>query len=275
MTILQALILGIIQGITEFLPVSSTGHLILVPSIFNWELQNLTFDVALHLGTAFAVLSYFMKNWIIMVKSLILDVSSAHLVNFSYINKLRRDTKLFLTIILVSIPVGIAGILFGDTVEIFFRSPLLVSVMLILVSFVMLFAEKYSFRLTNKKIELSFFDSLLISLSQIVALIPGTSRSGITISTGLFRGIKREEVAKFSFLLATPVILGAAVLKAPLVFKMQSEELLPLFVGFLSSFIVGFLSIKWLLGFLKNHSLIPFAIYRIVLGVVILYNSLA
>ena len=208
-----------------------------------------------------------------MLNSLKSDVLGYNLSIFSHISKLRRATRVLMTILAVSIPVGIAGYFLQDTVESTFRSPVTIAFMLIIVSFLMLFAERFSSRLSIKKDSITFRDALVISLSQIIALIPGTSRSGITISTGLFRKLKREEAARFSFLLATPVIFGATLVKIPDLIHISSSDLLGVFIGTATSFTVGLISIKWLLGFLKKQNLLPFIIYRIGLGVIILLIS--
>jgi len=271
MTVLQSIVLGITQGITEFLPISSSGHLILIPAIFGWELQDLSFDVALHLGTAIAVLLFFWRDWFDMIKAVKNDGIGLLNGKFLDINKLRRGSLVFFTIIVVSIPVGIAGVMLENQVEQLFRSPILVALMLIIVSIFMYVADNYSESNKSDK-EIGFMDSLVISLSQIVALFPGSSRSGMSISTGLFRGLTREKAAKFSFLLATPIILGASIVKLPDLFSASSEQIQVILIGLATSFITGIISIKWLLSFLRNRSLKVFVVYRILLGVVILIH---
>lgn len=275
MTIFQSIVLGVIQGITEFLPVSSSGHLILLPTLLGWDLQSLSFDVALHFGTVLAVLIFFAKDWYLMISMLMRDVVFSNtLLKEKSIKNFHKESKLLLTIGVVIIPVAIAGYLFESPIEAMFRSPIAVAAMLIIVAVLMYVSDRYSEKLLKKKDNITFMDSLLISVSQVLALIPGTSRSGITITTGLFLGLKREDAAKFSFLLATPLILGAAVLKVPDLFIGSTESISTLFFGVLSSFIVGILSIKFLLDFVKKHNLNVFIIYRILLGIFILYIEL-
>ena len=223
MTILQSIVLGITQGITEFLPISSSGHLILIPAIFGWELQDLSFDVALHLGTAIAVLIYFWRDWFDMLNALKLDVIDFVGGKIHSINKLRRETILLLTLVIVSIPVGIIGFILESYIEETFRSPILVSFMLVIISFYMLFADKF---IANRKpnSSIKFIDYLIISLSQVVALFPGSSRSGMSISTGLFRRLDREKAARISFLLATPIILGASLVKVPQLLSVSPDQ---------------------------------------------------
>lgn len=269
MTILQSIVLGITQGITEFLPISSSGHLILIPAIFGWELQDLSFDVALHLGTAIAVLIYFWRDWFDMLNALKLDVIDFIGGKIRGINKLRRETILLLTLIIVSIPIGIIGFILESYIEETFRSPIFVSFMLVIVSFYMLFADKF---IANRKpnFDIKFIDYLYISLSQVVALFPGSSRSGMSISTGLFRGLDREKAARISFLLATPIILGASLVKVPQLFSASPGQGLIILLGLFSSFITGIFAINWLLSFVQKNSLFVFIIYRLILGGVIL-----
>ena len=265
MNFFQAVILGLIQGLTEFLPVSSSGHLVLVPYLFNWVPQDISFDVALHFGTALAVLLFFYKDWLLMFFSAKDDLLEKKIFNLGL---LRHGTKQLLTILVVSVPVGLAGVLFEKDIEEFFRNPASVAIMLIAVSFVMLFAESV-YKKSKHTHEISFLNALLISASQILALIPGTSRSGITISTGLFRGVDRDSVAKFSFLLATPIILGATLIKLPALLN-NIGDLFYLAIGVVTSFISGFLAIGFLIKYLKRNNLNLFIIYRIILGIFIL-----
>ena len=247
---LEAMILGIVQGLTEFLPVSSTAHLILFPWFFNWtgELDTLTFDVALHAGTLLALLLCLWKDWI---------------------DLLIRKRRLLGLIIIATLPAGILGALLNDVVENALRSPYIICVSLVLIGFIMLVSEK---TLKNKKIdEINLYDSVIIGLSQAVALIPGVSRSGITISAGLFRGLEREGSARFSFLLSTPIIAGATLLHAQKMISGNIHYNLQLFlIGFFSSAITGFAAIKFLLSFFRKHPLNIFVYYRFVLAVVII-----
>ncbi len=246
----EALILGIVQGLTEFLPVSSTAHLILFPWFFHWggEIDSLIFDIALHAGTLLALLICFWKDW--------LDIF------------LRRQ-KLLLLIIVASIPAGVAGLLLEHIVESRFRIPSVISVSLIVIGIYMLLSER-----VNKKRsldDLGLLDAVVIGMSQAVALIPGVSRSGITIATGLFRDMERESAARFSFLLSTPVIAGAVVLHLKKIMAGGEAHNLRLFaVGVLSSAITGFIAIRFLLNYLKKHPVNVFAYYRFALAAVII-----
>ena len=247
---LEAIILGVVQGITEFLPVSSTAHLILFPWFFNWsgEVDTLTFDVALHAGTLFALLLCFWRDWMELVS---------------------KKQRMLGLIILASIPAGVTGFLFNDLIENSLRSPFIISMMLIAVGVVMLVAEKsYKY----KGIESTGLkDALVIGIAQAVAIVPGVSRSGITISAGLFRGFEREASARFSFLLSTPIIGGATLLHFKKALGSPANHDLQLFsVGLISSFITGIIAIKFLLHFLKKYPLNLFVYYRFVLSAVII-----
>ncbi len=245
----EAIILGIVQGLTEFIPVSSTAHLILFPWFFHWggEVDSLTFDVALHAGTLLALLICFWKDW--------LDI-------------LLRKHRLLLLLIIASVPAGVIGLLFEHIVESRFRIPSVISVSLVVVGIFMLFSEKvFKHRKTD---DLGFLDAIVIGISQAVALVPGVSRSGITISTGLARGIERESAARFSFLLSTPVVAGAVLLHLK---KMTGGEVhnFRLFaIGCSASAITGLAAIKFLMSYLKDRPVNIFAYYRFGLAAVII-----
>jgi undecaprenyl-diphosphatase len=247
---LQAIILGIVQGLTEFLPVSSTAHLILFPWFFNWSgvVDTLSFDLALHAGTLLALLLCFWRDWV---------------------DLFFRKQRLLGLIILASIPAGIAGLLLNDLAEHSLRSPLLISIMLIIGGVIMLAAEKiYKYRDMEK---LSLKDVVFIGVAQAVAIIPGVSRSGFTIAAGLFRGLERDAAARFSFLLATPIIGGAFLLHLKGLIMNHADHSAQLFVtGFVSSFVTGFIAIKFMMSFLKRYPLDIFVYYRFLLAAVII-----
>ncbi len=247
--IFKAIILGIVQGITEFFPVSSTAHLILFPWFFGWggELDTLPFDVALHGGTLLALLVCFYKDWM---------------------DLFIRDRRMLLYLAIAIVPAGVAGILLQKIVEHALRSPLVIVASLVLVGVVMLVAEKHS---RKGKERVSPGDSIFIGIAQALALIPGVSRSGITITAGLYRDLSRESAARFSFLLSTPVIGGAMLLEGRKLLK--SPEFFHadvIFAGVAASFIFGVLAIKFLLSFLRKHPLDVFAYYRFLLAVIIM-----
>ncbi|MDP2156407.1 MAG: undecaprenyl-diphosphatase UppP [Nitrospirota bacterium] len=247
---IEAFILGIVQGLTEFLPVSSTAHLVLFPWFFNWtgELDTLTFDVALHAGTLLSLIICFWRDWVELIF---------------------KKQKLFLLIILASVPAGIAGVLLNDYVEHALRSPYIIAATLVVFGCVMLVAEKMNKTRTLDNMDIG--DAVTIGLAQAIALIPGVSRSGITISAGLFRGLEREASARFSFLLSTPIIAGATLLHARKLLTTSADHNISLFlIGFIAAAVSGYVAIKFLLRFLKKHPLNVFAYYRFGLAVVII-----
>ncbi|MGB9892018.1 MULTISPECIES: undecaprenyl-diphosphate phosphatase [Thermodesulfovibrio] len=244
----KAIILGIIQGITEFLPISSTAHLVITPWIFGWSgiVNSLSFDIAVHVGTLISLLYCFWKDWI---------------------NIFFRERKMLLFIIIGTIPAGIAGIAFHDLIESALRHPLIIVVTLILVGFLMLYAEKVGKKLIRA---VTLSDAVVIGTAQAIALIPGVSRSGITITAGLFKGLDRAYAAKFSFLLSTPAIAGAAMLDFYKSIKIgQSHDYSLFIIGVISAAITGIIAIKFLLSFLQKYPLNLFIYYRWFLAVVI------
>ncbi|MGB9715008.1 MAG: undecaprenyl-diphosphate phosphatase [Thermodesulfovibrionales bacterium] len=247
---IEAIILGITQGFTEFFPISSTAHLILLPWFFGWggDVNTLTFDVALHGGTLTALIFCFWKDWVEL---------------FS------KKQKLLFIIIISSIPAGIAGFLLNDIVEKKLREPFLISIMLILVGLIMLASES---SMKKKGIEdINLKDAIFIGIAQATALIPGVSRSGITISSGMFKGLKRDASARFSFLLSTPIIAGATALHLKKFLILRENYDLQLFAaGFVTSSITGLIAIKFLLSFLRKYPLNLFVYYRFTLAVVII-----
>lgn len=272
MSIWQSFILGLIQGLTEFLPISSSGHLILVPYLFRWETQPLYFDVALHWGTLMAVAFYFWSDWKEILKSLLRNWRSNKKKDFF---QYPLETRLGILIGLGTIPAVVFGFLLQGLIEERLRSPYIVIVMLILVAIFMWWVEEKP-RVVKTLKSLQPFDGFLIGLSQAMALIPGTSRSGITISTGILRGLSREEATRYSFLLSTPIIFGAGVYELIKVIKdnLLQIELLPLGIGFVTALLSGFVAIKFLMGLVKKQKLTIFVIYRVVLALIILFLSI-
>ncbi|MFQ5456048.1 MAG: undecaprenyl-diphosphatase UppP [Nitrospirota bacterium] len=245
--------MGIIQGITEFIPVSSSAHLILVPWIFGWKgglIDSLTFDVALHIGTLLAVFTYFWGEW------------KAEIIDF--------NKRLLLFVLVGTIPAGVIGVLFEDIIKESLRDPLKIAIALVIIGIVMLLGDRYSKKKKGIR-DITVFDSIIIGFAQSLALIPGVSRSGITIVAGLFLGHKREDAAKFSFLLAIPVIMGAGLLELRHLFQEPREdEMMLLLSGIATSYIVGYLCIRFLIRYLQNHPLNVFVYYRILLAGVIM-----
>ncbi len=245
---LEAIILGIIQGITEFLPVSSTAHLIITPRLFGWmgTVNSLTFDIALHAGTLLAVLVFFFKEWVRLIL---------------------HEKRLLLFIVIATIPAGVAGLFLEEIVENQFRSPHIIAMSLFLISLFMLITDRLS---GNKGLpDLNLKDCLIIGLFQTLALIPGVSRSGITIGAGFLLGMKREDSARFSFLLSTPVIAGATLLGLKRIIHEPQIDYSLFISGMLSSFIAGLIAIGFLIKYLQRYRIDLFVYYRILLALLI------
>ncbi len=250
MTNFEAIVLGLLQGATEFLPISSSGHLILAERFFGIE-ATLSFDVFLHLGTLLAVLLYFRTDWWRMVR-------------------LRDplDRRLLFFLVLATIPGALAGFFLESMVESHFREPGRVAFMLAFMSLPLVLAEVLGSR-KHLLPSLKLPQALAIGCAQALAVIPGTSRSGITMATGLLVGLTREEAARFSFLLSAPIIAGAGLYETLKLFKHGETLILPYFSGFLAAFISGYLVIAWLLHFLRKHTFYPFVVYRLILAGVV------
>lgn len=266
MQLLEAILLGIVQGLTEFLPISSSAHLILFPWFFGWQgtlVDSHTFDVALHAGTAVAVLGYFRKDW--------LRLTGAFFKSLGNRNQADPDQRMVWYIILGCVPAGLVGVTFEDFIEENFRNPLLIAITLVIFGWLMIYAEKKG-RQADGLDKMTLQTALAVGVAQAVALIPGVSRSGITITAGLLLGLDRAAAARFSFLLATPVVVGAAVLKLRHLFHgdVPQNEWIPILVGIIVSAAVGYLCIKYLLRYLASHTLNAFGYYRFTLSAVVL-----
>ena len=259
METIQTIILAIIQGLTEFLPISSSAHLILTSQILGWSDQGLLIDVALHFGTLLAVVYYF--------RSEILKMFESH--HFSSTQTLLNSPIGIITI--ATVPIVIVGGLFNGFIEQHLRSPLIIAVASIVFGILLYVADLKNTK-KDEVLELSLLLGVLIGLSQILALIPGTSRSGITITMGLFLGLSRVDALKFSFMLAIPVISAATILQSIELFNTQFVDInfLHLFFGIFISFIIALLTIRWFLEFVNRIGMLPFVIYRIFLGLIIL-----
>ena len=256
-SVFQAIILGIVQGLTEFLPVSSSAHLILVPWLLQWPDPGLAFDVALHLGTLLALLVYYWREWLDMGLSLVSGKAFPR--------------RLLFLLIIASIPGAIIGVLLEKQAETVFRSPLLIAGTLAIMGLVLWIADAIGPK-TRRLQDLTVVDALLIGLSQALAIIPGVSRSGATITTARFLGIERADAANFSFLMATPIIAGAGLHEAHNFLRAGVNA--PLVWGFVASALFGMLAIAGLLRFVKTRTYQPFAIYRVVLAVLIVAIAL-
>jgi undecaprenyl-diphosphatase len=279
--IYQAVVLAIVQGLAEFIPVSSSGHLIIVRRLLGWNelspAHELTFDVALHFGTLLSLLIYFRRTWIQIIRA----AFGGEVVRFSESTSLdrsltpdeQREERLLLWFMAVAtIPGAIAGKLLEHSAEEYFREHIyLIAGALIVVALFMWWGEKIS-RLTKPLTGISLVDSIIVGCAQATALIPGVSRSGATITAGLFRDMTREAAVRFSFLLSTPIIAGAALLKAHELRKdgLPDEMHAPFLVGIVISAIVGYVAIAWLIRYLQSNTLRAFIIYRIVAGIIVI-----
>ncbi|MEI6627243.1 MAG: undecaprenyl-diphosphatase UppP [bacterium] len=254
---------GMIQGLTEFLPVSSSGHLVILHEVFSFDLPNdLLFDLMLHWGTLLAILIFFWKDiW------QVINGFFSSLIKWNVQGD--NNQRLAWQIILATIPAASIGFVFGQKIEDSVRSVPVVAVMFILIAGLFWLAEKYSTKLKTLN-EMPFWSALGIGVAQVLAFIPGTSRSGITIITGLWLKLKREEAARFSFLLSAPLIFGAGVKQLSAVKLITADNALLMLIGLVTSAVVGYIVIKFLLKYLTTHSLGVFAWYRLVLGVAVL-----
>jgi len=264
MTYLQALILGIIQGVTEFLPISSSGHLVIVPFLLGWTLpeeQVFPFDVLVQFSTLFAVLIYYRKDIIQIIKAVIIGIRAKK--PFSSV-----ESRVGWLTVLATIPAGIAGILLKDIISNAFSNPRLAAVALIITGVTLFISDKKGKQNRNLK-HLNWKDASVMGFAQALAVFPGISRSGSTISGGLLRGLDRKTTGQFSFLMAIPIMSAAGVLSLIDLLSMPSTDgfLGILAIGFITSGVVGFFSIKWLLEYISKNDLTPFAIYCMVIGI--------
>jgi undecaprenyl-diphosphatase len=263
-SILHAIILGIVQGLSEFLPISSSGHLILVPELFGWnELTrdpslNKTFDVALHMGTLIAAVWYFRHDvWKYLV---------AALQTVKQRSVRTTDERMAWLLLLSAVPGAIVGALFGSTIEEELGDPILIGVMLIFFGFVLLFVDRLGGRRPSD--EFRRRDALLMGIAQAVALQPGVSRSGVTMTMGRWLRFDRAAAARLSFLMAIPITAGAGLYKGLEVARdgIPSGFVAPFLWGMIAAGVSGFLAIAWLLRYLRTNSFLPFVIYRFIVG---------
>ena len=253
MSLLQAVILGIVQGLTEFLPISSQAHLFLVPYLFGWTYQGLDFDIALHWGTLLAVLLVFGKDYLRYLRALFIRGEEG-----------RTERRLGGLLVLATIPAAVAGLFAKDLAESQFRNPLIMVVTLSVFAVLLWLADRYLQK--SARAELSAGKSLAIGVAQAIAIIPGVSRSGSTITLGLFSGLSREEATRFSFLLSGPIIFGAG-----LVAMRDFAGISPALVaGFFASAVSGFFAIKFLLRFVSRNNFNIFVWYRLLLAAAVL-----
>ena len=266
-SLFEAIVLGIVQGLAEFLPISSSGHLILVPWLLGWQEHGLTFDLALHLGTSAALLGYFWRDWVKLIRAVALGL-------FFKPPRLLPEWKLAWLILLGCLPAGIIGVLFESQIEALFRQPVLIAILLIVFGLVMLAADRLGSQkrsLSGMNLGITLTDALVIGCAQVLALMPGVSRSGITLTAGLFRGLDRGSAARFSFLLSAPITIAAALYKLRDLFKAPptGSELLVFAAGVVTAGIVGALAIGFLLKYLQRKPVDMFVWYRVAAGLLI------
>jgi undecaprenyl-diphosphatase len=262
--LLKAVLLGVVQGLTEFLPISSTAHLRIIPSFFGWGDIGASYTAVIQVGTMIAIIVYFWKDLMNMVSSFFASIKSKDFKS--------RDTRLLILIVAGTVPIVICGFLFKDIIRHQFRNMYIMATSLIFFSIVLYVADRFTKRtLTMDKLKMS--DGLFIGVFQALALIPGASRSGSTISGSFFRHMTREDAARFSFLLSIPAVLLSGMYE---LFSQRAtllggeSEILSLLIATLVSGIVGYWSIWFLMEYIKKHSLTLFVIYRIVFGILII-----
>ena len=260
MTTFQALVLGILQGLAEFLPISSSAHLTLAPWVFGWPEPGLAVDVALHVGTLVAVLVYFRDEWLALIRA------ALEIVRTQRVQTVEQRRVLFL--VAATIPGGIAGVFLNDYAESTFRSPALIAVALAVMGLVLWLVDRTRPD-TRPLASLRWSDAILIGIAQAAALLPGVSRSGATITAGRALAFDRESAATFSFLMSMPIIAAAAVFKVPHLLRSGGASL-PLLVGVIASAVSGWLAIAIVMRYVRSHSYGVFAAYRILLGAAVL-----
>lgn len=259
MTIFKAIILGIIQGIAEFLPISSSAHLIIFPYLFGWEESSLAFDVALHFGTMLAVLVIFFKEWWNLFIGAIKDIKT---------KKKTTNGRMFWYLVIATIPAALVGFFLDDIIEKVIRNNIwIIASALAIMGLLIFIGDKWAdkhYKIEKKFEDISLKEALIIGVSQAFAVIPGFSRSGTTILAGRLQGISKEAITKFTFLLSVPVICGATILKVTDL--AITKEVV---IGIISSFAMGIISIKFLLNYIKKHDFSVFAFYRVILALIV------
>jgi undecaprenyl-diphosphatase len=264
---IQALIMGLVQGLTEFLPVSSSGHLVLVPWLFGWTdpfINSVAFTVILHMGTLVALLAFFWRDWVTLIPAGLAAIRDRSL-------KGDPDRKMAFLLVVATIPAVLVGPIFESKLEDLVREPARIALMLCVGAAILWLADRWGSRQRDET-SLTFRESLGIGVAQVVALVPGISRSGVSISAGLFLGLNREAAARFSFLMATPVIGGAGIWEARKFLTNEagpSPEMNVIVIGFVAALIAGFLAVRFMLEFLKRQPLTGFVVYRVVAAIVV------
>jgi undecaprenyl-diphosphatase len=260
MTIIQALVLGVLQGLAEFLPISSSAHLALAPWLFGWPEPGLAFDVALHVGTLVAVLVYFRVEWLRLISA------TWRIVRTRRVETEEQRRVVFL--IIATIPGAIGGMLLNEYAETTFRAPALIASALMIMGLILWMVDRAAPQARTLG-EMRWYEALLIGVAQVVALLPGVSRSGATMTAGRGTSFDRQSAATFSFLMSMPIIAAAAVFKVPHALREHGLSM-PLMVGVLASAVSGWLAISALLHYVSRRSYGVFALYRVVLGAVVL-----
>jgi len=266
MPLYQVVVLAAIQALTEFLPISSSAHLWFMPWALGWKDPGLIFDIALHAGTVVAIIIYFFRDWVqIIGQGLGLQIGTDE--------QLRQNRALLWLLAAASIPIGVLGYLFNKQAETTWRNPYLIGVMLIGIGVLMWIADRRASGGGKSMDRVDWGDGLWIGVAQVLAIIPGTSRSGVTITAGLFRGLNRETAARFSFLLSTPAILAAAAKGAWEINKeggIPPDMKLPFALGIVLSAILRAIVIAFFLRYMRRGSLMPFVYYRIIFGIIVI-----
>jgi undecaprenyl-diphosphatase len=270
MPLYQAIVLAVVQALTEFLPISSSAHLTIIPWLLGWADPGLAFDVALHAGTLLAVLLYFLKDWVTL---LLCGLGMKYPANATN-EEVSQHRRFFWYMVIGTIPGGLLGFLFEKRIDEDFRTPIIIGVAMIALGLLMWWADSKP-RLERPLEQSTIGDALTIGTAQALALCPGVSRSGITITTGLFRRFTREAATRFSFLLSTPLIAGAAVSHLPKLIKMHKAggldlPLSTLLISILVSGVGGYVVIAFFLRYLQTRTLKPFVFYRLVFGIIVL-----
>jgi undecaprenyl-diphosphatase len=259
---LQIVVLAIVQGITEFLPVSSSGHLILVPYLTNWPDQGLDFDLAVHIGTLTAIVAYFRQTLAAMARDWVLSVVQRRQVG---------ESRLAWAVLFGTIPAGVVGLLFRHDIETTLRSPLVVACTTIGYAVLLFIADRFGQQQRDER-SIGWLDVVVIGCAQALALVPGTSRSGVTITAGLFRGLSRAAAARFSFLLAVPVMTAAGLAElAGYAGGDVAVDTRAVVLGLVVSALTGFACIHFFLKWLTRYGVLPYVLYRLVLGAVLLF----
>jgi undecaprenyl-diphosphatase len=265
MPIYQVIVLAVIQALTEFLPISSSGHLAIAPKLFGWNDPGLVFDIALHAGTLVSILIYFFKDWLQLL-------AGGFGLKYGTDPELKKNPMMLWMIALATIPLGAAGLAFNKQAESTWRSPYVIGTMLIVIGIAMWYAERGTIG-TKDMGTMSWTDGVSIGIAQALAVVPGTSRSGATITAGLMRGLSREAAARYSFLLSAPAILAAALKGARDIQKsggIAHDMRVPFALGVIVSGVLGVVVIAYFLKYLRSHSLMPFVYYRIGFGAIVI-----